>query len=535
MTDKKINIFYSWQSDLPSGNSRSVIQSVIDCAIKELNTANAIKIEADRDTSGVTGSPNITETILKKIDKCDIFIADVSIINKQTCIEGECEHKTRESEEAVHKKLRMTPNPNVLIELGYAAKVVGWKRIICFINTDYGEIEELPFDLRHNRVTRFSNNEKEKRKLIKILKETIKKVIEENKNKTNNKISYSLGLYDFSKKEISKDFIFFDFSSSVWLKNKKEEIINECDIIVKKIESIIVEPIIIKEEINLKKDNTHNVLLKLANIKSYNNSQDLEIKIKYKKIIINFIKENFKKDITDKFFYLGGIKENYSIISDDYFGIKDNKKLAINKNELIYKLLSNIINLNTLNKYLKTFDGLFLFPFAIKNISDLIDENISVTITVDTDSADVVIPDGNLINPELVEGNHISYIEDEIGALLELPESSDIKSGDQSSYPSIYPLNILNKYQENNNREKYIEEIRKYISNPSGENLNEFEFNLNELRAGEKKWLGSSILIRPKGDVVRMSYKILSNKTDGKISGNLIYKLKNEFAVEEKR
>lgn len=39
---------------------------------------------------------------------------------------------------------RPTPNPNVLIELGYAFKALGHERVILVFNRAFGKIEELP-------------------------------------------------------------------------------------------------------------------------------------------------------------------------------------------------------------------------------------------------------------------------------------------------------------------------------------------------------------------------------------------------------
>lgn len=93
--------------------------------------------DIDRDTQGLAGAPDIGDSIYEKIDNADIFIADVTIINQDYA--G-----------------RKTPNPNVLIELGYAIKALGWDRIILLYNKDFGEIEELPFDINHRRMTSFS-------------------------------------------------------------------------------------------------------------------------------------------------------------------------------------------------------------------------------------------------------------------------------------------------------------------------------------------------------------------------------------------
>ncbi|HRV93171.1 MAG TPA: nucleotide-binding protein [Anaerolineae bacterium] len=115
-----VTIFYSWQSDLPPSANRSFILTALERAAKTIHADESIKVEPviDRDTLGVPGSPNIAHTILEKIEKSDIFVCDVSIINPNRT--SEC---------------RSTPNPNVLIELGYATKALGHERIIMvFIN-----------------------------------------------------------------------------------------------------------------------------------------------------------------------------------------------------------------------------------------------------------------------------------------------------------------------------------------------------------------------------------------------------------------
>ena len=127
-------IFYSWQSDV--GNSRNFMS---EC-IKKLNIKlpEIASVEITRDTEGIPGSPDIGNTIFEKIDNCDIFIADVTIINAKTDVG------------------RLTPNPNVMLELGYAIKALGWDRIILLYNKDESDVEKLPFDINHQRMTGFS-------------------------------------------------------------------------------------------------------------------------------------------------------------------------------------------------------------------------------------------------------------------------------------------------------------------------------------------------------------------------------------------
>ncbi len=62
MANSEIRIFYSWQSDLPSSETRGLIQDGISAAIKLLR--DTVEIEADRDTKGEYGSPDIVQTIM---------------------------------------------------------------------------------------------------------------------------------------------------------------------------------------------------------------------------------------------------------------------------------------------------------------------------------------------------------------------------------------------------------------------------------------------------------------------------------------
>jgi hypothetical protein len=56
-------------------------------------------------------------------------------------------------------KGRETPNPNVLLELGYAISQLGWDRILLVENTAFGSPERLPFDLRARRVVSYSSTD----------------------------------------------------------------------------------------------------------------------------------------------------------------------------------------------------------------------------------------------------------------------------------------------------------------------------------------------------------------------------------------
>ncbi len=138
MVAERSLVFYSWQSDLLNKTNRSFIEEALDKAAKAIRDDDSIQVEPviDRDTVGVAGSPDISKTIFSKIDQAQVFVCDISIINQGA-------------------DTRLTPNPNVLIELGYALRTLGENRIIMVLNDVYGMPEVLPFDLRMRRVTRY--------------------------------------------------------------------------------------------------------------------------------------------------------------------------------------------------------------------------------------------------------------------------------------------------------------------------------------------------------------------------------------------
>lgn len=149
-------IFYSWQSDLPNSTNRNFIEDALKKAVKNIGKDETIELEAsiDRDTQSIPGSPNISETILNKIDSADLFVCDVSIINKKAH-----DLLTNSSQAEPNIKYRLAPNPNVLFELGYATKSLGLDKTIMVMNTSFGVIDSLPFDLKMRRVVTYNVSE----------------------------------------------------------------------------------------------------------------------------------------------------------------------------------------------------------------------------------------------------------------------------------------------------------------------------------------------------------------------------------------
>lgn len=185
-----INVFFSWQSDIPIQYGKSFIEEALKKAAEEISRellvekADRSDVFIDRDTKGRGGTIPIVQTILEKISESDIFVADMTFVG-ESCSQGESGDP------------RKTPNPNVLIEYGYALAKLSDKRVICVMNGNYGKPTEydLPFDLRHLRhpiqfnigednygkgvENRKSKKANEKENLIKFLKEALLDIISE--------------------------------------------------------------------------------------------------------------------------------------------------------------------------------------------------------------------------------------------------------------------------------------------------------------------------------------------------------------------
>ncbi|SDW92447.1 hypothetical protein [Nitrosomonas oligotropha] len=89
-------------------------------------------IRLDHDTADIPGTPDIANTIFSKIRETGVFVADLTLL----------------SQASTGKK---SPNPNVLVELGYAFSAINDSKVISVMNTAFGQPSDLPFDLSHKR------------------------------------------------------------------------------------------------------------------------------------------------------------------------------------------------------------------------------------------------------------------------------------------------------------------------------------------------------------------------------------------------
>jgi hypothetical protein len=132
-------VFYSWQNDRPPAVCRYLIRDALKAAVSRIARDSSVEEcpRLDHDTKGESGIPAIAETIFNKIEDAAVFVGDVTFVGSSAAPEG--------------SPGKALPNPNVLMELGYAAKAIGWDRIICVFNNHYGSIENQIFNLKHRR------------------------------------------------------------------------------------------------------------------------------------------------------------------------------------------------------------------------------------------------------------------------------------------------------------------------------------------------------------------------------------------------
>ena len=157
-------LFYSWMSDRENYSNRGFIQDCLGKAVKQIGKDVSIGItpSLDRDTKGETGSPDIAATIFRKIARARAFVADITLMDPP--IVG-CRKWLMQA--VGLGPFRPSPNPNVLVELGFAAGQMGWERCLLVFNSAFGSIEQLPFDLRGRRIVTYHVSKKDDRQAAK--------------------------------------------------------------------------------------------------------------------------------------------------------------------------------------------------------------------------------------------------------------------------------------------------------------------------------------------------------------------------------
>ena len=361
-------IFYSWQSDLQNNKTRAFIRDCINDAIDLAQDTEAIEAVRDEATLGVTGSPDIVTTLFSKIDECDLFIADVSL----------CFTEDR-------KKIKKAPNPNVMLELGYAVKTLTWDRVICIANTDFGD--DFPFDFDHNRRTVYSlegkNRDNEKNRVSRVIFKNIRDLRNAPPIAKMGMATHIVGAYDLEKKKVTSTLVPFKIEEREGYVLHNQELIANSKRLVEEIKAIriIDKP----EENNSLSENAQDEKMRLMAQAFIKSEAPVRINVKEER-------ENIRRwleiEVDDDFFDCGDLKSRLHLLggSEEYIGT-DEEKLKYDK---LTELFNYLAQLNMRSLFIKTFTGILFIPLAIQNISSLDDHNIRVVVRVI--DGEIVIP-----------------------------------------------------------------------------------------------------------------------------------------------
>ena len=168
-------VFYSWQMSTPIEENKQKILNCLEKAVAKLKN-DGFEIVIDQDSRNTTRESSIDYIILQKIPNCDFFVGDITPVVKDD-------------------KGKPIPNPNVMLELGYAAKAIGWARCLLVWNTKYGDLNQAPFDIRNRSIIPYNSTDSKDINFYSILKEKIREYDQILSEQKNDDIDYNVFLY----------------------------------------------------------------------------------------------------------------------------------------------------------------------------------------------------------------------------------------------------------------------------------------------------------------------------------------------------
>src|SRR5688500_11033276 len=107
-------IFYAWQNDTAPGFNRYLIRDSLVAATKS-GRINALiedspRLDPDARNPNATAAAEGSTTVFDRIRNCAVFVADLTFVGATPATQAKGQRK-------------LLPNPNVLMELGFASAV----------------------------------------------------------------------------------------------------------------------------------------------------------------------------------------------------------------------------------------------------------------------------------------------------------------------------------------------------------------------------------------------------------------------------
>lgn len=381
---------------------------------------------------------------------------------------------------------------------------------MCICNTDYSDLDALPFDLRQHRITAYSLKGKQKKEvkedIVKSISATIDGLIASGTttrpkgsqsfhkllsfNKKNNKLENKLSI------------------SKIDLLSEKQNLIEIACELVNKLNSSNINFTGNKE--NFFEDIFPN--LDLLSIKKIVHAEMKEVATTVNDILNIELKQNA--------FCFGNLTEQRNYLEDGYDQHGTDKEIQKYEDYLLLKRI--LTEIKILELFSKSFENMFILQLAIKNTSKHLDRNINIQVTIDGDDFELISPTKELINNELMKNAGFICEFGFIANAFSMPETPEIKFDENIDVLDYFNddsnINFWD-IKTNHDIEDCVNLLCEYIATPTTSNI--VEFKISSLQANQTKWLNKSILIKTNNKNIKLKYSIKSDNTDGSISDNI--------------
>lgn len=142
-------VFFAFQMDIEEKYGKSFIHRSLENAIQKFKT-NGVDVILDYGFKGTSGTPLLIDEMLRKSLNSDMVIVDWTFTSSKIWHNPEIIEEDDDSIilEISKGDLKPSPNPNVLLETGYAWAKKGTYRTLAVMNTAFGNPNELPVDIK---------------------------------------------------------------------------------------------------------------------------------------------------------------------------------------------------------------------------------------------------------------------------------------------------------------------------------------------------------------------------------------------------
>ncbi|RBL90447.1 hypothetical protein [Chitinophaga flava] len=142
-------VFFAYQSDIPSEFGQQFISKALKDASKKIKEKKKVEVKIEVGSRGTPGTPILIEEMLSKSRKADMVIVDLTFTSSKVWANAKkFSIGNREIRILKNVEDKPSPNPNVLLETGYAWAQKGFYRTLAIMNNAYGNPKNLPVDLK---------------------------------------------------------------------------------------------------------------------------------------------------------------------------------------------------------------------------------------------------------------------------------------------------------------------------------------------------------------------------------------------------